>query len=148
MCSRCKSEKEISEFNRKGDKLQPQCRLCDNASSREYYALNREKHKKIILERKKKLRGAVQILYCKWLLEHPCVDCYETNILLLEPDHLRDKSYNISNMINLCHSWESVLKELDKCEIVCKNCHALRTIDRMAVNYKVKFLNHSGVIQG
>jgi hypothetical protein len=53
-------------------------------------------------------------------------DCGETDPLVLEFDHLGDKSFNIAKGIR-DHSWQSVLDEIRKCEVVCANCHRRRT---------------------
>src|ERR1700759_1907558 len=50
----------------------------------------------------------------------PCSDCDETDPLVLEFDHLRDKSFNIANGLR-DHSWQAVLDEIDKCDVVGAN---------------------------
>ena len=60
-----------------------------------------------------------------------CVDCRENNHIVLDFDHLRDKKYNISRMIHDGFSWKAILKEIQKCEVVCANCHRIRTYDRL-----------------
>jgi len=69
-----------------------------------------------------------QALLLQYLEEHPCVDCGEDDVVVLEFDHLRDKARGISKMRN--HRWESVLAEIAKCEVVCANCHRRRTARR------------------
>ena len=64
-----------------------------------------------------------------FLREHPCVDCGETDPIVLEFDHLRDKRFSISKGV-LDRSWESVLEEIGKCDVVCANCHRRRTAKR------------------
>lgn len=91
---------------------------------------------------KKKSKEKTQEEYCKYLLDNPCLDCGEDDILVLEPDHLKDKKYNISHMIKVGYTWKSVLKELEKCEIVCRNCHHRRTHKRQE-SFKVRFLSRS-----
>ena len=58
----------------------------------------------------------------------PCADCkinYPAHVM--EFDHINgDKSYNISQMVHNC-SWDDLLEEIDKCEVVCANCHRQRT---------------------
>jgi hypothetical protein len=66
----------------------------------------------------------------EYLLAHPCVDCGETDLLVLEFDHLRDKKYNIGEMVNRDFTWGSILREIEKCEVVCANCHRRRTYTR------------------
>ena len=58
----------------------------------------------------------------------PCTDCgvnYPAHVM--DFDHINgDKSYTIGEMVSNC-SWEDLLKELKKCEVVCANCHRQRT---------------------
>ena len=62
-----------------------------------------------------------------YLLEHPCVDCGVSDPVFLEFDHLDPsiKEHNIGNLVG--YKWETILKEIDKCEVVCANCHRKRT---------------------
>ena len=60
---------------------------------------------------------------------HPCLDCGEADPVVLEFDHLGDKAFNISSGLH-ARSWEAVLAEMKKCEIVCANCHRRRTARR------------------
>lgn len=59
-----------------------------------------------------------------------CKDCGVKNHIILDFDHLRDKKYNISRMVHDGFSWRAILKEIDKCEVVCANCHRIRTHNR------------------
>ena len=61
-----------------------------------------------------------------------CVDCGIKNHIVLDFDHLRDKKYNVSRMIHDGFSWKAILKEIKKCEIVCANCHRIRTYLRLS----------------
>lgn len=62
-----------------------------------------------------------------------CADCSENNPIVLDFDHIRDKKYNISRMVHDGFSWKAILKEIEKCEVVCSNCHRLRTHYRRVV---------------
>jgi L-lysine 2,3-aminomutase len=59
-----------------------------------------------------------------------CKDCGVKNHIVLDFDHLKDKKYNISRMIHDGFSWKAILKEIEKCEVVCSNCHRIRTHNR------------------
>jgi YbgC/YbaW family acyl-CoA thioester hydrolase len=49
--------------------------------------------------------------------------------------HLGDKSFNVSRAVSgSTRSWQTILKEISKCDIVCANCHRIRTQERG--NYK------------
>ena len=60
-----------------------------------------------------------------------CFDCGINNHIILDFDHIRDKKYNISRMIHDGFSWKSIKKEIEKCEVVCANCHRIRTHNRL-----------------
>jgi hypothetical protein len=61
----------------------------------------------------------------------PCADCGRTYpVECMDFDHLRDKFMDIGRMRT--HSWATVEKELAKCELVCSNCHRVRTAARRA----------------
>ena len=60
-----------------------------------------------------------------------CLDCGENNHIVLDFDHLKDKKYNISRMIHDGFSWAAIKKEISKCEVVCANCHRIRTHNRL-----------------
>lgn len=82
-------------------------------------------------ERTRGLRGQIN----KYISEHKefmgCMDCKEKYpYYMLDLDHLRDKSFNLSNYRKYTLDIEIVKLEIDKCEVVCANCHRIRTYQR------------------
>lgn len=66
-----------------------------------------------------------------YLLTHPCVDCGETNPLVLDFDHVDDdKEANVSQLIANDYSFERIKEEIAKCEVRCGNCHRRVTAKR------------------
>lgn len=63
-----------------------------------------------------------------YLKNHSCVDCGESDILVLQFDHRdpRTKRFNLSNASSR-YSLEEVMEEIAKCDVVCANCHCRRT---------------------
>lgn len=64
-------------------------------------------------------------------LERGCADCgYNEYACALDFDHLpgREKSFTVGNCVGL--SREKLLAEIAKCEVVCANCHRVRTTKR------------------
>lgn len=54
----------------------------------------------------------------------PCTDCgVKYPHYVLEFDHIEEKDYNI----NAGLTWIKIKTELEKCEVVCANCHSVRT---------------------
>jgi hypothetical protein len=51
--------------------------------------------------------------------------------MVLEFDHLdaEGKSFNIGAAVPY-RNWNSILAEIEKCEVVCANCHRRRTARR------------------
>lgn len=97
---------------------------------REWYHRNREREAE--KQRVRKLNRSKEItLFIKNLKEStPCTDCNKNYpACVMDFDHLRDKKFTISvSKANL--SMKSLLAEIAKCEIVCANCHRLRTEKR------------------
>lgn len=68
----------------------------------------------------------------EYKLEKGCVDCgYRDNALALEFDHLPGsmKTRTVASM--MYSSWDVIWAEVAKCEVVCANCHAIRTFTRL-----------------
>jgi hypothetical protein len=60
-----------------------------------------------------------------------CVDCKRVYPLcVFEFDHLGEKTFEIGQKI-LRLSIEELKEEADKCDLVCANCHRIRTKQRV-----------------
>lgn len=69
----------------------------------------------------------------KWLNErknHPCADCGEKfPPECMDFDHVRgEKLFNVGQGAG--RLWSDILDEIAKCELVCANCHRVRTRQR------------------
>ena len=64
-----------------------------------------------------------------------CIDCgYAEHAEALQFDHTgRDKKGNVSDLIRSDYSWKTIMEEIDKCEIRCANCHAVKTSHRKRI---------------
>lgn len=129
-CDTCKQEKELIEYNKnrtKKDGLNSICKICSRARSKKYYLENHDKHIKNIIRRNKEQETRIKTWVASYLRNNNCVDCNENNIVVLEFDHLKNKEFNISTMIHRRFSILRIKKEIEKCEVVCANCHRIRT---------------------
>jgi hypothetical protein len=127
-CSTCALWKPLDAFNklsRAKDGRQWSCRACNAA----WHAENKERHNALIHARRDRLRVANQERLFRYLDDHPCVDCGEDDILVLEFDHLRDKRAAVTQMPG-SHEWSAIEAEIEKCDVVCANCHRRRTAMR------------------
>lgn len=134
VCTRCGPPAQpIENFairNRARGTRQYICRDCQNEYVRAHYHANRAAY----IE-KARVRNTEQIrinadFMIAYLGNHPCVDCGESDIIVLEFDHLRDKVADVSVLARGGYSIETIQKEIDKCEVVCANCHRRRTAKR------------------
>lgn len=69
----------------------------------------------------------------EYLRGHPCRDCGESDPVVLDFDHLPGfaKRFEIARAVGAStRSWASILAEIEKCEVVCANCHRRRTARR------------------
>lgn len=67
-------------------------------------------------------------------LKHSCRDCGANNPIVLTFDHVRGKKKdNVASLVSRNASLKVVEEEIAKCEVVCANCHSLRTYERSHV---------------
>ena len=142
LCSKCKNEQQLSEYygqKSQKDGLKTHCKSCCKQYQQQYYKNNPDKIR--IWERTKnrslKERGLRVI---DWLITKyggiPCMDCKLVfSWECMDFDHRPDevKWFTIGQMggrkarpgnIN------KVLKEIEKCDLVCACCHRTRTKER------------------
>jgi hypothetical protein len=128
-CTRCGETKNVDEFawrNIARGKRDGYCRTCRAAYKQEHYAKNRARYIANAARRNaRELERRTRYLL-DFLRTHPCVDCGETDPIVLEFDHLTDKLFNVSTGLR-DRAWASVLAEMEKCEVVCANCHRRRS---------------------
>jgi hypothetical protein len=131
-CYRCGELKPIADFawrrKRKGQR-DSFCRPCRSAYHREHYEANRQRYIDQARFSKRKLLLERTIYLIRFFEVHPCVDCGEADPVVLEFDHLRDKSFSIGQVLTR-KRWQVILDEIKKCEVVCANCHRRRTARR------------------
>jgi hypothetical protein len=110
LCTKCKQFKSLDLFSqdrRHPDNKQSWCRPCGYALKKEKRLINKQK--------------AVQYKggccnRCGELFE--CLDVYDF--------HHRDPAEKEDSLNRLMNSrWENIVPELDKCDLLCSNCHKI-----------------------
>jgi hypothetical protein len=130
-CGRCGRARPIEEFSwrQKGNKRHPYCKPCMAEYNRAHYLANRQAY----IDRARIRNQAIIEERVAYLIEyfdsHPCTDCGESDPVVLEFDHLGDKEFTISKGLR-DRNWDCVLDEIEKCDVVCANCHRRRTTRR------------------
>jgi hypothetical protein len=109
-CTRCGKSKPLDQFppirRSEPEKLQFWCRACFAEANTRNYWNNHEREKARVLLQTTRKREENRRRAIEYLAAHPCVDCGEKDIVVLQFDHLRDKKFNISTMIANGSSWE------------------------------------------
>jgi hypothetical protein len=130
-CSRCGIEQSINEFvwRRSRGAWGSHCRACRAEYGRAHYEKNRDLYKeRAIAQKRRLLQERTEFLF-EYFRVNPCRDCGESDPVVLEFDHLRDKHFNIGGHLPF-YKWERILEEIAKCDVVCANCHRRRTAAR------------------
>lgn len=122
ICNKCK-EKPV----RNG---QYTCKDCHNEYQKAYYKKHPLSIDKSAKERQQRIRD-----YIRSVKDAPCVDCNEKYpYYVMDFDHINGvKSFNLSIAANKFKSLKKIKDEIEKCEIVCSNCHRIRTFTRLGI---------------
>ena len=128
VCSKCRGRKPLSEFNRqscKPDGLQTVCRACNKAYGKRYYRANKAK-----FQERNERRRAEHLAWVSTLRAKPCMDCGGSfPPCCMDFDHREgeEKTAAVADLVRRSYSKEAILAEIAKCDLVCANCHRVRT---------------------
>lgn len=122
VCPGCgKKPPEIS-FSRnrcKPDGLQTRCKECHKTYDKKYYKENTQYHKNYVRAGINRLRAIVR----KYKEDKGCKYCQEKDGCCLDFHHTEDdKLFTIARIVS-SGCTQLVLKEIEKCDVVCSNCH-------------------------
>jgi hypothetical protein len=98
-------------------------------AQRRHYLLHKKDYNRRARIGGERIRRRISQFIVGYLSQHPCVDCGENNIIVLEFDHVRGKKCgNVGNLKT--YSLGKVIREIEKCEVRCANCHRIVTHKR------------------
>lgn len=131
-CPRCDIVKPVDAFHRwsERDGRQVYCKSCRKVYDADY-------HRRTWGERRRRQKRDQQRELAAWARSlkagRPCADCggfYAAEAL--QWDHLpgATKLANVADLVRRGNR-ARVLEEIGKCELVCANCHAARTVRRL-----------------
>ncbi len=131
-CPACLKEKSAEEFNwqyRAQGKRCATCRECMRLYIRNHYNTNVEYYVKKALRRKTSYMEETYKRLLDYFQFHPCVDCGETDPVVLEFDHIdhKEKLMEVSNLVRHQRPWRIIFAEINKCQVRCANCHRRKT---------------------
>jgi hypothetical protein len=129
LCARCAEWKTSDEFHNSRTGQFSYCRECRRSYDRAYYS-ERGRTARLARQRAHSNRARAWMVAIKKGI--PCRDCGDVfPAWVMHWDHLPEfeKQDEISVMVT-SRTRAAVLDELRKCELVCANCHVLRTVRR------------------
>jgi hypothetical protein len=129
-CTQCKTSKELSEFNKnktRKDGHASMCRECWKIYYKSNYYQRGNERERLYKKNKEKREQIRELIRTRKSV--PCMDCnnqYPYYVMDFDHRDPKEKSFTIASMTNKSNV-ELVMKEIEKCDVVCANCHRIRT---------------------
>jgi hypothetical protein len=120
ICTKCRKKEPRN-------KTASYCKSCHNEYQKEHYKKNPQSIKTSIKRRRIKTRE-----WIKQKKNSPCIDCGKKYPwYVMDFDHVKgSKKFNLSIAANKVYSIKKIEEEIKKCELVCANCHRIRTFNK------------------
>lgn len=123
-CPKCDTSKKLSEFNKNAgrkDGLQGACKLCQAAYTKAHYS----KTKSVYIKNAAERRQQVVEWYKEYKSTLKCERCGESHPACLQFHHKDPSKKDMAVSKGITNNWspEKLKKEIEKCEVVCANCH-------------------------
>ena len=124
ICCKCKIQKPLEQYNKKSsnkDGLERYCKECHKEKNKKHYQDNKRSY----INNSLKNRDTNRTWLTDYKKMHGCVMCKESKHWRLAFHHVdpKTKSFNISKSYGNV-SKVTLLEEINKCVLVCHNCHA------------------------
>lgn len=121
ICGKCK-------VNPCRNKTSSYCKDCHNEYQKAFYKRKPQSTRDSTKKRHDEIRRLI-----KKAKDKPCADCGNSYpYYVMDFDHVRgEKKFNLSVAARHYKSFQTLQEEIDKCEVVCANCHRERTFSRI-----------------
>lgn len=137
LCKTCRELKPLTDYYKRAryaGGVLPNCIDCARRRTQELWKGKSSAYRKEVRARaaaQKRKNTRINNANILKLFTTGCVDCSTTDPRVLEFDHVRgQKRFDIA-LKRTCLTWKKLKVEIDKCDVVCANCHKLRTIGRV-----------------
>ena len=128
-CRSCIIAKPLSEFGVRrasADGLMKVCKSCNREKQKAQYSNN----KKYYLDRNRDLRTVNRGKYKASKEGKPCAMCHNSfPQVCMDYDHVDPSTKKMCVAQMLGHSWSAIQEEIDKCVLLCSNCHRIKTYE-------------------
>jgi hypothetical protein len=109
-----------------------------------YHQMKSDKTKRIAQNKRKRALKHFKRILNRYFIKGCCV-CGNTDVRVLEFDHIKgsktktDKTEGVMRLVRDGYAWKKIQKEIDKCEVLCRNCHKIRTYKQFNYWSDLKF---------
>ncbi len=88
---------------------------------RRWYHNNKEKQ----YNWNKKYKASIRKLFWEYKQTLKCESCGESDAACLVFHHInpKEKEMSIASVVGRGWGWDRILKEINKCQVLCANCH-------------------------
>lgn len=130
LCRSCKKGKPEEEFawrNKARGERQRYCKECKKVYNAAWYATHKDEQVARVAVRGAEWRRMASDIIA-WYKDQPCTDCKRRYPpYVMDFDH-RDGNTKVNNVAGM-RGWplKKLVAEIEKCDVVCSNCHRIRT---------------------
>jgi hypothetical protein len=103
------------------------CKSCNREYQAKWFKENSETQLARVQKNREHAQRTAWDFVWNYKSRNPCVDCGEDDPVVLELDHVEEKSFGIAVAVVNGMKVEKIAKELAKCEVRCANCHRRKT---------------------
>ena len=111
-----------------------ECRYCGNYSPETDFGIAKTTERKVYRRRKcrycyrrtkTRLRRKQRDFLKQYKKDKACIKCGVDDYRVLDFHHIRDKKFAISEYYHHQFGLERLIKEIEKCIVICANCHRI-----------------------
>lgn len=99
----------------------------DKLKKKKYALIYQKKHyeskKQYYIDKARNRKKNIRLRIDEYKKINKCLFCNESESCCLDFHHLKDKEFEISNMVARGLSESKIMLEIRKCLILCSNCH-------------------------
>jgi len=125
-CGYCGELLPLEAFNNYRGGKQHWCRECFRA----YFRARGDVHLQQVGASQRNRKARLRCIVLDHLRANPCTDCGETDVRVLEFDHIEPRIEYVSRRLRNLARPDVLRAEIRRCEVVCANCHRRRTAYR------------------
>lgn len=141
-CRTCKEIKPLLEYGVRmasKDGLMTECKACNVAKQKIQYSGN----KKYYLDRNRELRARNREMYRAAKEGKPCAHCGGVfPQVCMDFDHREPEGKRLCVAQMLGFSWSVIQEEINKCDLLCANCHRIKTYETANLQKQHRITTH------